>query len=249
MTRRLTACALAAALSLTAAADDPKMPDARAFDKLVVDSLRDVHNKGADLYNTTKDFPGAFRMYEGALLTVKPLLGHRPEAQKLIADGLAAVEKEPDVARRAFMLHETIEKVRAHLKAAASADPKKPEGKKPDDKTLQDPATVAPKEKGKDPGDVGKPVGGPGLSGRVTFKGQPLSGGDVIFVSLDRPQPRVFVAAVQPDGTYAVAQGVPPGLYAVIVAGKGVPEKYQTTTTSGLRVEVKPPMAFDIELR
>jgi hypothetical protein len=249
MTRRLTACALAAALSLTAAADDPKLPDARAFDKLVVDSLRDVHNKGADLYNTAKDFPGAFRMYEGALLTVKPLLVHRPEAQKLIADGMAAVEKEPDVARRAFMLHETIEKVRAHLKTAAADEPKKPAEKKPDDKQPPDPAVTAPKPKGKDTGDVAKPAGGPGLSGRVTFKGQPLPAGDVIFVSLDLPEPRVFVAAIQPDGTYAAKEAVPEGRYAVIVTGKGVPEKYQTTTTSGLRAEVKAPATFDIALQ
>jgi hypothetical protein len=250
MTRWLTVCALIAALSTVAAADDPKLPDARTFDKLVVDSLRDVHNKGADLYNTAKDFPGAYRMYEGALLTVRPLLGHRPEAQKLIADGVAAAEKESDVARRAFMLHETIEKVRAHLKTTAAAEPKKPdELKKPDDKKPQESVAAAPGPKGKGPGDAAKPAGGPALTGQVTLKGQPLPGGDVIFVSLDQPKPRVFTAAIQPDGNYAVTQAVPEGQYVVTVTGKGVPEKYQTTTTSGLRAEVKPPMTFDIALQ
>ncbi len=32
-------------------ADDSNFPDAKVYDKLVVDSLRDVHNKGADLFN------------------------------------------------------------------------------------------------------------------------------------------------------------------------------------------------------
>src|SRR5262245_41807762 len=108
------------ALVLTAAAavaDDPKpVVDPKAFDKLVVDSLKEVHNRGADLYNMGKDFTGAYRMYEGGLMTVRPLLGHRPDEQKAIAEGLAAADKEPDVARKAFMLHETIEKVRAALR-------------------------------------------------------------------------------------------------------------------------------------
>ena len=106
-----------------AAADDGGPRDPKAFDKLVVDTLRDVHNKGADLYNTSKDYAGTFRIYEGSLRTMRPLLAHRPEAQKFIDDGLAASDKEADVARRAFLLHETIEKVRAYLKTGSSVTP------------------------------------------------------------------------------------------------------------------------------
>lgn len=124
MTNRiLPALALAGLLAAgggRAAADDPKLPDVKAFDKLVVDTLRDVHNKGADLYNTSKDFPGAYRMYQGALVAVRPLLGHRADAQKLIDAGLLAAEKETDAARKAFVLHETIEAVRKDLKTAAA---------------------------------------------------------------------------------------------------------------------------------
>lgn len=128
MTNRiLPALALAGLLAAgagRATADDPKLPDAKAFDKLVVDTLRDVHNKGADLYNTSKDFSGTYRMYQGALVAVRPLLGHRAEAQKLIDTGLLAAEKESDAARKAFVLHETIEAVRKDLKGAV--EPKKP---------------------------------------------------------------------------------------------------------------------------
>jgi hypothetical protein len=102
-------------------ADPPTPTDRAAFDKLVIDTLRDVHNTGADLFNTAKDFNGTYRMYQGALLTVRPLLAHHAAAQKLIDDGLAAAEGEPNPARKAFKLHETIEAVRGHLKTAGSA--------------------------------------------------------------------------------------------------------------------------------
>ena len=134
--RRLAAPMIVVLLSapLAPAADDPKLPDVKAFDKLVVDSLREVHNKGADLYNTSKDFAGTFRLYQGALETVRPLLAHRPEVQKLIETGLAAADKETDAGRKAFVLHETIENVRKSLKAAiAQPNPENPPVKKPDD--------------------------------------------------------------------------------------------------------------------
>jgi hypothetical protein len=205
-------------------ADDPKLPDVPAFDKLVVDTLRDVHNKGADLYNQKKEFDGTYRMYQGALLTVRPFLAHRPAAQKLIDEGLAAAEAEPGVAQKAFRLHEAIEAVRKHLREVGMAPAK-----------LVEPTEVAPKPKEKGPGPA--PAGGKGLSGKVTFNGQPLAAAEVTLVTLDQLKPRVFTTPVQ-AGNYSFAE-LPPGKYAVIVTGKGVPEKYQTTLTSGLTVEVK----------
>jgi hypothetical protein len=104
--------------------------DPAAFDRLVVDTLRDVHNFGADLYNTSRDYAGTYRLYHGALLTVRPLLSHRPAAQQRIDQGLQEVEREPTVAHKAFRLHVVIEDVRRELKKTAAA-PKPPE-KKPD---------------------------------------------------------------------------------------------------------------------
>jgi hypothetical protein len=260
-------------------AQDPKLPDVATFDKLVVDSLRDVHNRGADLYNTAKEFDGAYRMYQGGLVAVRPLLGHRPAAQKLIDDGLAAAEKEANAAQKAFKLHETIEAVRKHLKEAAAAEPvkksdeprtkpddmakkdeKKPDEpkkateepkKKPDDpaKKPDEPkkATEEPKKKPDDPAPMPKADDPPakpaaaaaGPTGKVLFKGRPLPAGEVSFVSLDLAKPRVFTTPIGADGTYAFKDALPPGRYAVVVTGKGVPAQYQTTTTSGLVFEVK----------
>jgi hypothetical protein len=174
-------------------------------------------------------------MYQGALLTVRPLLAHHPAAQKMIDDGLAAAEKETNTAQKAFRLHEAIEAVRSHLKGETpkkSAEPKSKETK--------------PKEKNPAPGGGG----GPGLRGKVTFKGQPLAAGEVTFVSLDQAKPRVFTATIQADGQYAPADVVPPGKYLVIITGKDVPEKYHLTTTSGLTVEVgPPPSVLDFDLK
>jgi hypothetical protein len=243
MTRGLTALTLAVALGATTApaADDPKLPDAKAFDKLVVDSLREVHNKGADLYNTSKDFAGAYRMYQGALVAVRPLLAHRPEAQKIIDAGLAAAEKapnqpdgSPDFSRKAFLLHEAIEGVRKHLKDAIG-------GKKPEDKK-----GTEPKKDDKKPGLAHAPMPkdtapaaqpGATVGGKVLVAGQPLADGEVTFISLGLPQPRVFHAAVK-AGEYKFAATLPPGKYAGMVTGAGVPAKYHLVTTAGLMIEL-----------
>ncbi|MFM8273244.1 MAG: hypothetical protein ACKODX_13090 [Gemmata sp.] len=136
------------------AADEPKMPDANAFDKLVTDTLRTVHNTGADLYNEGRDFAGAYRLYQGALLTARPLLAHRPEAQKLIDTGFAAADKEADVARKAFTLHVAIEAVRKNLKDGGKAatepkGPKEAQPAKPEQPAKPSglPVAPAPKEK------------------------------------------------------------------------------------------------------
>ncbi len=297
-TRIVTALALALALGLgTARADDPKLPDAKAFDKLVIDTLRDVHNKGADLYNTSKDFTGAYRLYQGALTTVRPLLAHRPEAQKIIDTGLAAADKEPETARKAFVLHEAIEGVRKNLKAAIAEkkpdDMKKPDDKKPDDKKPTDPPKkpdepkkpVDPPKKPEDKKpeekkpteppkkvDEKKPVDPPkkveekkpedkkpdavavapmpktpmakagqpaaaSVGGKVTLAGKPLAEGELTFVSLNQPLPRVFTAPIK-NGDYKFAEAIPPGKYAAMITGAGVPPKYHLINTAGLMIEL-----------
>jgi hypothetical protein len=246
MSCRLLAATVALVLlahAATIAAQEPKFPDVKAFDKLVVDALREVHNKGADLFNTKKEFEGAYRMYHGALLTVRPLIGHRPEAQKMIEEGLAAAEKESNLAQRAFRLHETIEAVRSNLKGEPGA---KSADKKPDEMKSGGEGKGKGKKKGKQPVAA---TGGPGFRGTVTFKGQPVPAGEVLLVSLDKPQPVVINAQIQDNGQYAPMAVVPPGKYVVIVVGKHIPPKYHLTTTSGLEIEVtQPPTVFNINL-
>ncbi|MCS7021088.1 MAG: hypothetical protein NZ703_03225 [Gemmataceae bacterium] len=94
--------------------------DAATFDRLLVDTLRDVHNLGADLYNTQRDYAGAYRLYLGALLAVRPLLAHRPAIQQRLERGLQEVEREPTDAHKAFYLHVVIEDIRGELKKTAA---------------------------------------------------------------------------------------------------------------------------------
>lgn len=263
-TKGLAALALALALiANTGTAADPKLPEAKAFDKAVIDSLRAVHNKGADLYNAAKDYPGAYRLYQGALESVRPLLAHRPEVQKIIDGGLAAAEKEADADRKAFRLHETIEEVRNSLKAAIGVQ--KPEEKKPEEKKLVEkkpeekkpeekkPVEKKPEEKPKDKADVSPmpkaKVGTAKVSGKVTVAGKPLAAGDVTIVSLNLAAPRVFSAEVV-KGDFTFAEPVPSGKYTAIVTGAGVPAQYHLVTSSGLMFEFATgPIQADIILK
>ncbi len=244
-TRVLAALALAAMLGLNAtapAADDPKLPDVKAFDKLVIDSLRQVHNKGADLYNTAKDFPAAYRLYQGALETVKPLLAHRPEAQKLIETGLADADKETDTARKAFLLHQTIEAVRKQLKVANGLQNKEPEKKDSVEKKQLPEVGVAPEPKAQGDGRAS-------LSGHVTLQGKPLAAGEVKLVAVKFVVPRVFAAEVK-DGDYTFAGAIPAGKYTVLVTGGGVPAQYALPGTSALRIELAAGRnAHDLDLK
>ena len=83
----------------------------KALDEGVYKTLRDIINRGADLYNTG-DRAACYRLYEGALLAIKPLLDHRPDAQKAIDAGVADADRMPAVADRAFALRSVIDKIR-----------------------------------------------------------------------------------------------------------------------------------------
>jgi hemoglobin len=113
------------ALGLTAAsraADKPPKLDtatkAEANDKdrdgQINQTLRDVINRGAELYNTG-DPAGCYHMFRGSLMTVRPFLDHRPDAQKAIDAGLAAAERNPDFRRRAWALRRVLDGVRAQV--------------------------------------------------------------------------------------------------------------------------------------
>jgi hypothetical protein len=228
-------------------AQPPPAVDTKVIDKTIVATLRDIHDRGADLYNLSKDYSATYHLYEGSLLVVRPLLMHRSDVQKAIDDGLIVAAKETDSARKAFVLHETIEKVRADLKAPVlvkpSIEPKKTEPMpKPKPKDME----PAPMPKPKEPKAEGATV-----SGKVTVQGKALAEGTVTFVSLDQKAPKVDNATVK-DGTYTM-KDLPPGKYAVAISSKtagAVPMKFATTDTSGLRYQ---PLAgknqFDIELK
>jgi hemoglobin len=88
--------------------------DRKALDSVVYKTLRTVINQGADLYNSG-DVAGCYRLYEGSLVTVRPLLDHRPELQEAISKALLVAERNPMATRRAFDLREALDKVRTEV--------------------------------------------------------------------------------------------------------------------------------------
>ena len=113
------------------AAEGPAPLDRKDQDEQIYKALRDVINKGADLYNSG-DQNGCYRLYEGALLALQPLVDHHPEWQKAIATGIEDARRNPALDRRAFVLREVLDRIRNDV------HPKKPD------------------EPGKTPGDTGK---------------------------------------------------------------------------------------------
>jgi hypothetical protein len=230
MTRRLVFTLIACCVSAgVRAADPPAASVSHAdLDKLAVEVLKDLHNRGADLYNAA-DAAGALRLYEGSLRVVGPFLAHRPKVQAVIADGLAEALKLDTPKAQAYRLHEVMELARGELKAAIKADEEAkpapmPEPKKPDPK---------PEPPKPEPPAFGL------LTGVLTLDGKPLAKAEITLVSLALSPPRVFSATADADGKFAFPAELPPASFTVMVTGAGVPEKFQSTRTSGLEVVVK----------
>src|SRR5436190_9204570 len=109
----LVACVLALpAGGLRAQDTKPAAPmDSKALDRQLYETLRDVINRGADIYNGG-DWNGCYRLYEGALISVRPMLAHRPELQKVVDAGLVRAAANPQMAQRAFDLRAAIDRIR-----------------------------------------------------------------------------------------------------------------------------------------
>lgn len=153
MTVTLRAALVALAVVAGSAASQPPKPDVEA---VLYANLRDVINKGVDVYNGG-DIAGCYRLFEGALRTVRPLVAHRAALVEEIDGKLAAAEREAVTWRKAFALRAALDKVRSELKPKDAdpltppvADKKKPEGeeeaKKAEEKRKADEAEAKKRE-------------------------------------------------------------------------------------------------------
>jgi hemoglobin len=126
-----------------------------AGDQRVVDALKDVINRGVDIFNPRDrgglgDHNGCYRLFQGALMMARTQLNDHPNLQKEIDGGLANAERLPTPGERAHALRRVIDQVREtlnpNLKKAAEV---KPADKKPDDKKPLDtkPADKKPDDK------------------------------------------------------------------------------------------------------
>ena len=87
-------------------------------------SLREVITVGADLFNLQGDYPGCYRLYQGSLLSIKPLL--TPVLQTQIERALAEADKKATVAERAHHLRVTIDVIREQIKPMGVVPPPPP---------------------------------------------------------------------------------------------------------------------------
>lgn len=110
--RALLMKATVAVVVLASASGVSAQDERKGFDGQVYKTLREVINRGADMYNSG-DYAGCYRLFEGALITVKPLLDHRPDVQKAIDRGLDTASRSPDMRRRAWALRTTLDDVRS----------------------------------------------------------------------------------------------------------------------------------------
>ena len=90
-----------------------KSADTKEIDQGINNALREVINSGAKLYNKpNNDYAGCYRLFEGSLMSLKPVLAHRPALQKAIEDAFAAAAREPSIPERAFILRAVLDRIR-----------------------------------------------------------------------------------------------------------------------------------------
>jgi hemoglobin len=104
--------ALAVCLLWAQPAPAQKGAPEKSFEQNLADSMRAVIDTGAALFNKQNDYAGCYRLYEGALLAVKPLLGNYPALQKTVEDGVFKAKELPKMADRAHLLRKVIDEVR-----------------------------------------------------------------------------------------------------------------------------------------
>jgi hemoglobin len=110
----LAALLLIGAASPSPAADQPKATGAASSQQLS-ELLRDVINRGADLYNNG-DRNGCYRLFQGALMVLRAQLSDQ-DLRKTIDAGVAEAEQMPSVDQRAHALRRVLDGVRVRVKA------------------------------------------------------------------------------------------------------------------------------------
>ncbi|MBX9680630.1 MAG: hypothetical protein K2X38_17895 [Gemmataceae bacterium] len=220
-------------------------------------SLRDAIDHGADVFNQQADYSGCYRIFEGALLSIKPFAS--ATRAKEIDDGLAKAARMARVEDKAFQLRTILDAVREDFRVLARGpqatkdEPKKEtktpaEEKKPPEAK---PSVEEPKVKAVPlPEKIGPLEGEPKKTtraepkvghvvGTVSINGRPMQGGKLQLVA----PVGEFTTKVAPNGEFAFPMMIPSGPYRVAVMPsheKAAAPRFRDETTSGLLIRVRP---------
>ena len=113
---------LFAAGGLTRAQDKPL--ERTELDKRVVGVVYDAAVKGTDIFNKGSH-EGCYRLYEGTLMAVAPLLDHRPKLQATVKMRLERAAKLKTAADAAFELRAALDEIQNEIAPAKGSDTKK----------------------------------------------------------------------------------------------------------------------------
>ncbi len=97
--------------------------------KAIYESLRDVTNKGADLFNKQGDVAGCYRLYEGALIAVAPLVSGDAELKSAVDAALGQAQGAPSVVQKAFIIRKALDAIRDKYNPNPKVQPP-PDGEK-----------------------------------------------------------------------------------------------------------------------
>jgi truncated hemoglobin YjbI len=128
--RSLRAIALLAALGAMARADDRPI-DRTEVDKRVVWSIYETALLGTDIFNQGKH-DECFRLYQGVLTGIQPLLDHRPQLKDSVKQKLDRAKSLKGV-EGAFLLREAMDEIQNQIAPPSGSDAKvesKPVSKK-----------------------------------------------------------------------------------------------------------------------
>ncbi len=106
------------AVSLSAGPAEKAAP--RLLDQQIDRGLLAALKQGVQLYQAG-DADGCYRLFEGALLTVQPLLDDRPAVQRAIEKGLGEARATAKAVDRAFVLRGVLDRTRNALRPAPVA--------------------------------------------------------------------------------------------------------------------------------
>lgn len=122
-TRLLSAVVLVLACGATVrAAEGPRSLDRSELDRRVVRIVYEAALLGTDIFNDKKH-DECYRLYQGTLLAVVPLLDHRP---KLVASVKEKLDKAKGLkaAEGAFVLRDALDEIQHEIAPNPKADPK-----------------------------------------------------------------------------------------------------------------------------